>query len=223
MAYLLKGAMVEYSSDFLGPLPNVVIFQFNPESLSRVQQIPSRSSTARSREMGQSGEPTYEQISLTAHFSAADELGEENVLARLTGIGPQLAALQMMVSPKGTIAGLIGAAVDAIGSLVGLGGDSQAATPIPREKYPKVLFIWGPTRVLPVSITSMTIIEQKFDFVLNPVQAEVQLTLDVLRPDPCSSDVVARGTLEYSRIATEVLAMTNLANTAEEVVEMIPF
>lgn len=222
MAYLLKGALVEYSSDFLGPLPNVVVFQFNPESLSRAQKIPSKSSAARSRESGQAGEATYEQFSLTVHFSAADELGDENPLARFSGIGPQLAALQMMVSPKGSIAGLIGAAVDAIGSMVGLGGDDPA-TPIPREKYPKILFIWGPARVLPVSITSMTITEQKFDFVLNPVQAEVQLTLEVLTPDPCSTDVVARGTLEYSRIATEALAMTNLANTAEEVVELIPF
>ena len=29
MTYLLKGALLEYGSDFLGPIPNVVIFKFH--------------------------------------------------------------------------------------------------------------------------------------------------------------------------------------------------
>ena len=41
MPFLMRGAMIEYGSDFLGPLPNVVIFQFNPESLTRTIQIPA--------------------------------------------------------------------------------------------------------------------------------------------------------------------------------------
>src|SRR5260221_8701871 len=41
------------------------------------------------------------------------------------------------------------------GSL-GLGGGGDAPTqPIPREKYPRILFIWGLTRVLPVIIEAM--------------------------------------------------------------------
>ena len=39
----LRGALVEYGSDLLGPLPNVVIFQFNPEPLTR--NLKSRSGT----------------------------------------------------------------------------------------------------------------------------------------------------------------------------------
>ena len=72
MAYLLRGALIEYKSDFLGPLPNVVIFQFNPESLTRNLQIPSRPTGATSRETNQAGEVPVEKITLTAHFSAAD-------------------------------------------------------------------------------------------------------------------------------------------------------
>jgi len=48
--FLMRGAMIEYGSDFLGPLPNVVIFQFNPESLTRTIQIPSRPSGGAARE-----------------------------------------------------------------------------------------------------------------------------------------------------------------------------
>ena len=32
---LLKGALVEFSERFLGPIPNIIVFQYNPESLTR--------------------------------------------------------------------------------------------------------------------------------------------------------------------------------------------
>ena len=37
---MLRGALIEYGSGLIGPIPNVVIFQYNPESLSRSLQIP---------------------------------------------------------------------------------------------------------------------------------------------------------------------------------------
>ena len=102
-----------------GPIPNVVIFQFNPESLSRSLQIPQRPTGATQRETTQAGEKTFEKITLKAHFTAADMLAEDKVLAKLFGIGPQLAALEKMVLPSSKIAGLIGAAIDAIGDALG--------------------------------------------------------------------------------------------------------
>lgn len=224
MPYLLKGALIEYGSDFLGPIPNVVIFQFNPESLSRNIQIPTRPTGATSRETGQAGEIPVEKITLTAHFSAADKLGSNNILARALGIGPQLAALEQMVHPSAKISGLIGEAIDAIGDAIFGGDDDSAPTqPIPRENYPRILFIWGLTRVLPVIIESMSITEQQYDNILNPVQAEVALGLSVIAIDPCSDDVVAKGALEYSNLAKEAKAIANLANTAQQVVDLIPF
>ena len=62
MPYLLKGALIEYGSDFLGPIPNVVIFQFNPESLTRNIQIPNRPTGAGSRETTQAGDIPVEKI-----------------------------------------------------------------------------------------------------------------------------------------------------------------
>ncbi len=224
MPYLLRGALIEYGSDFLGPLPNVVIFQFNPETLTRTIQIPPRPTGAASRESDQAGELPVEKIHLTAHFSAADAMGANNVLARATGVGPQLAALEQMVHPSGKISGLIGEAIDAIGDALGLGGEEEQATqPIPREKYPRILFIWGLTRVLPVIIQSMSITEQQYDFLLNPIQAQVEVDLDVITPDPRSDDQIAKGALEYSTLAKEAMAITNLANTAQQAVELIPF
>jgi hypothetical protein len=219
---MLRGALIEYGTDLIGPIPNVVIFQFNPESLSRTLQIPQRPTGATQRETTQAGEKTFEKISFKAHFSAADMLADDKVLARLFGIGPQLCALEKMVLPSSKIAGLIGAALDAIGDALGGGGDEPPAQPIPREKFPRTLFIWGLTRILPVTIDSMTISELEYDALLNPLRAEVDLQLTVIAVDQCSDDVLAKGALEYTTIAKEAQAIANLANTAEQIVELIP-
>lgn len=224
---MLRGALIEYSgAGPIGPIPNVVIFQYNPESLSRSLQIPQRPTGATQRESTQAGEKTFEKITFKAHFSAVNLLEEDKALAKLFGIGPQLAALEKMVLPSGKIAGLVGAAIDAIGDAISGGsgaGEDAPAQPIPREKYPRILFIWGITRVLPVTIDSMTIAELEYDTLLNPLRAEVDLTLSVIALDACSDDVLAKGALEYSTLAKEAMAIANLANTAEQIVDAIPF
>jgi hypothetical protein len=219
---MLRGALIEYGTDLIGPIPNVVIFQFNPESLSRTLQIPQRPTGATQRETTQAGEKTFEKISFKAHFSAADMLNDDKVLARMFGIGPQLSALEKMVLPSSKIAGLIGAAIDAVGDALGGGGDEPPAQPIPREKFPRTLFIWGLTRILPVTIDSMTISELEYDALLNPLRAEVDLQLTVIAVDQCSDDVLAKGALEYTTIAKEAQAIANLVNTVEQVAELFP-
>jgi hypothetical protein len=225
MPFLLRGALIEYSGDFLGPIPNVILFQFNPESLARTIQIPQRPTGSASRETSQAGDAPVEHITLTAYFSAANMLNTNNILARTVGIGPQLAALEKMVRPAGKLGGMIGAALDAVGGALGLGGggSSGAAQPVPREKFPQTLFIWGPTRVLPVLIDSMVITEQEYDFLLNPIRAEVSLGLSVITIGNCSDDKVAKGALEYSNMAKDAMAIANLANTVSQIIDMIPF
>ena len=72
-------------------------------------------------------------------------------------------------------------------------------------------------------IESMSITEQQYDFLLNPVQAEVSITLAVNANDLCSDDEVAKGAMLYTNMAKDAQAMANLANTAEQIVELIPF
>ena len=216
--FLMRGALIEYGSDFMGPIPNVVIFQFNPETLSRTIQIPSRPATATARETTQAGEPSVEKITFKASFSAADEFGDNKVLARMFGVGTRLAALEKMVYPSNDL-------LAAIGAVLGLGGDSSGddRQSIPRQKLPRILFIWGPLKILPVVLESMSITEQQYDFLLNPVQAEVSLTMAVNAVDMCSDDDVGKGALKYSNMAKDAQAMANLANTVEQIVELIPF
>lgn len=230
MAVLLRGALIEYGSSFLGPLPNIVIFQFNPEQLSRTINMPQRptrrESAGRSRERGQASAPPTETFNITAHFSAADDLGRGGALSaipRVFGIGPQIAALEKMVYPSNIIGGAIGAAIDAIGDALGGGGDEEPTRPVPREVAPRILFIWGLTRVLPVEIQSMSITEQKFDFLLNPVQAEVQIGLAVANLASSSSDEIGKGALMYTQTVKEAQAILNLVKAVELAVDIIPF
>lgn len=225
--FLLRGALVEYSGDFLGPIPNLVVFQFNPEELARTVNIPappSGSNGTTEADAGTTGAPPTESFTLTAKFSAADDLGKGGAVSaipRVFGIGPQIAALEKMVYPAGPLSGLIGQAIDAITGSAG--GDEPADRAIPRQSLPRILFIWGYTRVLPVRIKSMTITEQKFDAFLNPVQVEIQIGLDVLSLAKSSTDKIGYGALTYSRGAKDAQAILNLAKAVELAADIIPF
>lgn len=232
MSFFLRGALVEYGSDVLGPIPNIVVFQFNPETISRTLNMAQSSTpateTARQTESHQTSAPPNESFNITAHFSAADDLGKGGAAAAIPivfGIGPQLAALEKMVYPEGgIISGAIGAAIDAVGDALGLGGDDEAPTrPIPREQAPRILFIWGPSRVLPVEIKSMSITEQKFDAFLNPVQAEVAIGLEVAGFPENTDDTIGRGALTYTQTVKEAQALLNLAKAVELAIDVIPF
>ncbi len=61
-------------------------------------------------------------------------------------------------------------------------------------------------------VTAMSITETHFDFLLNPIEAEVQIGLTVIRPDPCAKDLIAQGASIYTATAKEALAVANLAN-----------
>jgi hypothetical protein len=219
---MLRGALIEYGTDFLGPIPNVVIFQFNPETMSRTIQIPPRPEGAGATETDQAGEPPIEQISFTAEFDAAILRDRSHPLALIFGIGPQLAALEKMAQPPVVLGGLIGAAIDAVGDALGLGGGDPPEQPVPRVAYPKILFIWGLTRVLPVQIDSMSITEEYFDALLNPMKAKVNLSLSVVPPGEDNTDPIAQGAMDYSNVAKEAQAIANLANTVEQAIDLIP-
>ena len=62
----------------------------------------------------------------------------------------------------------------------------------------------------------------EYDNLLNPIRAEVDIGISVINVDSCSDDWLGRGAQEFTGIAKEVQAIANLANTAEQVVELIP-
>lgn len=197
---LLKGALV--GLDPLNPLASVVVFQYNPDTLTRRLEA---------RAVGQEGDrgeafrltgPPKETITLSIEIDATDHLEQANPLALTTGIHPTLAALEMMLYPKSALV-----IANTVLSLIG------TVEVIPTEA-PMTLFVWGPARVLPVRLTSFSITEEAYDQLLNPLRAKVELSLSVLSYHDLKLTSPGHALFLAHHIAKEVLATTNVVNSA---------
>src|SRR5579862_1272361 len=98
----LKGAFLSFGAGLLGALPNIVVFQFNPEQVSRTPSLPQPPSVS-----GNAGptdalqQPTLpgETISFTLKLDASDQLADGNPIAAASGILPTLSALELLMVP----------------------------------------------------------------------------------------------------------------------------
>ena len=164
---LLKGAIV--GIDPLNPLASVIVFQYNPETLTRTltPQMAGGTGGDRSEALRLKGAP-IEAITVAVEIDATDQLEKADALAVGMGVYPQLSALEMLIYPKSAL-------VIANTVLLALG----TIEIIPPEA-PMTLFIWGPKRVLPVRLTQFGITEEAYDVNLNPIRAKVTLGLQVL-------------------------------------------
>jgi hypothetical protein len=193
---LLKGALI--GVDPLNPLGSVVVFQYNPDTMTR--KIDPRAVTAegdRGEAFRLTGAPK-ETITLSIEIDATDQLEQANPLAIASGIYPTLAALEIMVYPK--------SAIVIANTLLSLIGTIEV---IPAES-PMTLFVWGPQRVLPVRIASLSITEEAHDQLLNPIRAKVELSLTVLSYQDLPLLSAGRVLFLAHHIVKEVMAATNL-------------
>ena len=229
--FVLKGALVKFT-----PLPNVIVFQYNPETMTHAWTQPEPATTAgaeTSNPLAVVGMPG-EQFSFTIAMDARDEIADGSApgaaLAKASGIYSRLAALEMLLYPTGPgQPGLTGAVSAAISSALSGAGLGPTRT-VPQSVLPVTLFIWGPGRIVPVRVTDLTITEQLYDTALNPIHAEAQLTLRVLTPAElvaASADDAVLGDLattaySYTLTLRQALAVANLANATELVIGMIP-
>jgi hypothetical protein len=219
-----KGALVEFMSAFGTSVPNVVIFQFNPETLRHTWSQPAPTSAR----PGQSGSNPFavagvpgETFSFSLSMDVTDQLADPDPAvqedARRFGIYARLAALEMLLYP--TTAGDLTTG----GSGGASGGEKR---PTPTAKVPTVLFVWGTGRIVPVRVTSLTITEKLYDEDLNPTHADAQLELRVLTPAELKSVTgilgqIATAAYEYSQGQREARATANLGNSARAVIGML--
>ena len=202
---LLKGAII--GLDPVNPLASVVVFQYNPDTMTR--RLEARSTgggegSDRSEAFRLTG-PPKETITLNVEVDAADQLEQANPIAVASGVHPTLAALEMLLYPK-SFTVIANAVLAQIGSL----------EIIPPEA-PLTLFVWGPSRVLPVRVTSFSITEQAFDTALNPILAKVDLTLQVLSYVDLKITNPGYTLFLAHQITKEILATTNVINSAQNV------
>ncbi len=164
---LLKGAIVVVSD--LGSLPQVVAFQYNPETVKRSLQPQTAGGDEgqRSQIVRYTSAP-IETIELEVYIDAIDSLEGNDNEAVTTGIYPRLSLLETLVYPQ----------LQQV-----LQNDALLATgtmEIMPLAAPLTLFVWGPHRVLPVRLTSVSVSEELFDPNLNPIRATVSLSLRAL-------------------------------------------
>jgi hypothetical protein len=202
---LIKGALI--GVDPLNPLGSVVVFQYNPDTMTR--KLEPRAVTAegdRGEAFRLTGAPK-ETITLSIEIDATDQLEQANPLAIATGIYPTLAALEIMLYPKSTTV--------IINTALSLAGTVEV---IPAES-PMTLFVWGPQRVLPVRITSFSITEEAHDQLLNPIRAKVDLSLTVLSYQDLPLLSAGRVLFLAHHIVKEVMAATNLFSNIQNLGE----
>jgi len=163
---LIKGAIV--GVDPFNPLASVVVFQYNPDTMTRTLQVQAAGDNGgQSEAMRLKGAP-IETVKLDVEIDATDQLERAETNAASMGIHPQLAALEMLTYPK---------TAQVIANTVLLATGTIEIIP---PTGPLILFIWGLKRVVPVRLTEFSITEEAFDEDLNPLRARVSLGLRVL-------------------------------------------
>lgn len=163
---LVKGAII--GVDLFNPIASVILFQYNPEKVTRTLQAQgSGENGARSEAMRLKGAP-IETIKMDVEIDATDQLEQGDSQAADMGIYPQLSALEMLVYPKSALV-IANTVLMALGTI-------EVLPPI----GPFTVLVWGIKRVVPVKVTDFSISEELHDEHLNPIQAKVSLGLRVL-------------------------------------------
>jgi hypothetical protein len=227
----LRGAFVQFVETFLLPAPNVIVFQFNPETITHAWTPASATPSDDDNPLAVSG-PPGESFDFTLAMDASDMIADGSPvalgLATASGIATRLAALEMLMQPT------TGSGTSLLGSVSLSGGLSLGAAAggvqrqIPAAQLPTVLFVWGPGRIVPIKVNSLSITETLYDpILLNPTHAEARIGVQVLTPrelqhvsGPLAE--ISRMAYSYSRSLREVLAIANLANSAESTIGMLP-
>lgn len=234
MSTYLRGALVEFMPAGLIPIPNIIVFQYNPETMSHAwtqpeapEAGPNQTTTNPLAVKGNPGESFSFTMSLDAADSIADGVASA-ALAEVSGVYSRIAALEMLLYPaSATTGGLLGTVTAAVGSLFGAGGGGGVKRQVPANTINTVLFVWGPGRIVPVRVTALTITERLYDALLNPTKAEVQITLRVLTADELAHDNdklagLAAAANTYTQDLRQALAVANLANAVESIAGMLP-
>ena len=250
---LLKGALIQFSAPMLIPIPNLIIFQYNPETMTRqlvpwkprekvvyedlkaAEKAAPKAVAELLNELAQPFDP-QETFSLTIELDATDALEEpsSHPVALIAGVADRISAMEMLCYPPGpeAFSGVLNVSVNFSIGAAGVTA-SVAADALPRLQVPIVLFFWGPGRIVPVRITTFSVEEQQYSPLLYPIRAKVSLGLTVLNEthlvnvagDLGDSAIVelAKVCYKFTQAQKKALALANLVNSVESIRGMLPF
>lgn len=209
----LKGAFVKLDADLLGGAPDIIVFQFNPDTVTRSPSLVPQQ--IEDPEIGDRKPrtrpfPPTESISFSLRLDATDQLADSDVVAAASGVLPALSALELLIYPKTSLASNL------------FSGGGPDAHLLDTAQVPPVLFFWGVWRILPVLINSLSITETDHDQLLNPIRAEVSVSLQVLTTqDLDSPDSIEYKAYKYTQQAKEAMAVANLVSSVGTIMKTI--
>lgn len=196
--------------DPLGPLSRVVVFQYNPDEVTRNIRPREGGGPRQASDAHRAWGAPSEDVSMTVELDATDQLEAGDPVAAASGILPALSALEMMLHP-GSAQVIANTALLAAGTIEIL--------PI---ELPVTVLVWGPARVVPVRITSLAITEQAYAPGLVPLRASVDLSADVLTYDELSVTDLAFGLYLAHVVSKEVLAVVGgVGGAASAVADLV--
>ena len=211
---LIKGGLVVLDAA-TGVVKRTIALQYNPDTLSRsytVQGAGGDGGGERAQPFRLKG-PAIESIKIEALIDATDGLDQPDQNANTVrfGIAPQLAVLEALVHPTTT-------ELETLASL----SKSGTLEILPPEA-PLVLFVWSANRVVPVRVTELSITEDAFDPLLNPIRAKVNLGLRVMNTDDLGFDHKG-GTvfLSYLRAREALAGKTGTATLQQLGLDRLP-
>lgn len=166
---LIKGGIVILDAA-KGSVQRILVLQYNPDTLTRSFSVQSHGENAERSSALRFKGPAVETFKLDAEIDATDylEFPDQHAEVLKFGLHPQIAALEALVNPTSA----------QLNSVHGLGGSGSLEV-IPAEA-PLTLFVWGGNRIQPVRVTDLSVTEEAFDPLLNPLRAKLSLGLRVL-------------------------------------------
>lgn len=193
---LLKGAIVAFRPPL--PIPDVIPFQINPESLQRTLEANAAEGAEGADNFRLAGAPR-EVIKLEVVLDAADDL--EKGMAEDLGLHPRLAQLETLLYP---------AAATVIANTILLRLGTIEILP---ATGPFTVLIWGRARILPVRLKSLSITEEAYDPALNPIRAKVSMDLAVLSYSDLESSHPGYAMFLSHQLVKEAMAMVGRINS----------
>lgn len=176
-----KGMLIEYA---LSLPPLVLVFDFNPQSLTRSRTITLRTGSApgtrggydfalptETARVAQGVTVQPESFTIEILLDATDRMNDGDPIATQFGIEPELDTLRTMVEPKAQGPG----GLQTLASL-GLGGQRAFQR---SESASVLLLVWG-THILPLFLTSIRVTEEAHLPSLVPYRAKASLTMQVI-------------------------------------------
>jgi hypothetical protein len=145
-----------------------------------------------------------ENYQLAVELDAADQMEINDPVANVVGLHPALAALELLLYPRPQDV-LVAKALALFGSAV-----------VKSAKVPIVLFAWGLARVVPVIVNSVTVTEQVYDQLLNPIQAKVDLDMrSMTQCELQNAGVLFEGLALINLVAKEVMARLQIGGVVK--------